>query len=424
MNVWYFVILTVFVFFWGVDVLLDVLNLSHLKKTGFVVPALLVEEVDGEQFKRINQYTEEKLKFGLIHKTFHSLILLVFVFLGIINIYNNLIFSLNLNYYVNGIVYLFGLILLSVLLEIPFALYSIFKIEKRYDFNTMSLKIWIIDFIKSLFLSFVIFAVLIGVSFFLMRTLFNWWIWVWFALLVFSLFIMYISPYVIEPLFNKFVPVEDNELVSKLTEMLSIAGIKIKRVLKIDASKRTKHTNAYFSGIGKTKRIVLYDTLLEKLNTQEIAAVIAHEAGHWKKKHIIKRLILIESILFIICGMAYQIINSDFIIKVFGIHTKGFYPIETYLPCIIFLVYFLFSLTSYPFTPIMNSISRADEKEADDYATKLSRNTEDLSAALKKLSTDNLSNLNPHRLYSLFHYSHPPLLERLVYLEKIKKKLR
>lgn len=385
------------------------------------VPELFSNDIDENEFRRINEYTTEKLKFELIHKTFHSLIFLFFIFFGIINIYNEIIFSWKLNYYLNGIVYLYLLVLLSTLLEIPFAFYSTFRIENKYNFNNTSLKLWIIDFIKSLVISFVIFSMLIGVSFLLMRVLFYWWIWVWLTLLFFSLFIMYISPYVIEPLFNKFIPVEDIELISKLTGLLRNAGIKLSCVLKIDASKRTKHTNAYFSGIGRTKRIVLYDTLLAKLTTDEIVSVIAHEAGHWKMKHILKRFILIESILLLVCNLAYQIINSDFVIKIFGIHTIGFYSNETYLPCVLFLVFFLFTLLSYPFNPIMNSISRSDEREADAYAVKLVGNAEDLSMALRKLSKDNLSNLNPHRLYSLFHYSHPPLSERLENLKKLKK---
>ena len=420
MSVWYFALLSAFALFFAVDIFLDFLNLKHLKKMGSVVPELFSGDVDEKEFKRINEYTAEKLNLGLIQKTFHSLILLFFVFFGIINLYNDILFSWKLNYYFNGIVYLYLLILLSTFLEIPFALYSTFKIEKKYNFNNISLKLWVVDLIKSLVISFVIFSVLIGVSFLLMRVIFYWWIWVWLALLLFSLFIMYISPFVIEPIFNKFVPVDDSELVNKLTEILRNAGVKLTRVLKIDASKRTKHTNAYFSGIGRTKRIVLFDTLLEKLNINEIVSVIAHEAGHWKKKHILKRFILIESMLLIICNISYQIINSDFVINIFGIHTTGFYPVETYLPCVLFLVFFLFNLVSYPFTPIMNSISRTDEREADSYAAELVGNTEDLSSALKKLSKDNLSNLNPHRLYSLFHYSHPPLSERLASLKKLK----
>lgn len=419
MSIWYFTILSVFVLFFAVDMLLDFLNLNHLNKKGSVVPELFLDDLDEKEFKRINEYTAEKLKFGLIHKTFHSLIILFFIFLGMINLFNDILFSWKLNYYLNAIVYLYLLILLSTFLEIPFSLYSTFKIEKKYNFNNMSLKLWVVDFIKSLIISFIIFSVLISVSFLLMRVLIYWWIWIWLALLLCSLFLMYLSPLVIEPLFNKFVPVEDAELVNKLTELLSNAGIKLSRVMKIDASKRTKHTNAYFSGIGRTKRIVLFDTLLAKLNTNEIVSVIAHEAGHWKKKHILKRFILIESILLIVCHLSYQIINSDFVIKIFGIHTMGFYSIETYLPCVLFLVYFLFALAAYPFAPIMNSISRTDEREADAYAAELVGNTEDLSMALKKLSRDNLSNLNPHRLYSLFHYSHPPLIERLASLKKL-----
>lgn len=421
MNNWYLIFLSLFILIFLFDGFLDCLNLRHLRKTGNIVPECFDGEIDVAELERINSYTREKLIFGLIHKTFNTLVIFVFIFLGLINFYNSLILSLNLNYYLNGILYLYILILLLSLLDIPFNLYSIFRIEKKYNFNTMSLKLWFLDIIKSQVISFIIFSILVFVSFFIVRTVFNWWIWVWLALFLFSLFIMYISPIIIEPLFNKFVVVEDDTLIGKLTDIMERAGIRLSRVLKVDASKRTKHTNAYFSGIGKVKRIVLYDTLLEKLNIQEIAAVIAHEAGHWKKKHILKRIIFIEAILFIACNLAYQIINSDFVIKVFGIQSFGFHSIEAYLPCVLFLVFFLFGLLSYVFMPIMNSISRNDEKEADVYAVKLVGDSEDLSSALRKLSKDNLSNLNPHKLYSFFHYSHPPLIERLASLEKLKR---
>ncbi|HBM15844.1 MAG TPA: peptidase M48 [Lentisphaeria bacterium] len=419
MNIFFWLILLAFVIFFLWDVFLDILNIRNLRSNRENIPASFTEMIDSAEFKKISSYTDEKLSFGIIHKSFHSLIMLVFIFGGLINYYNGMIFSLKLNYYLNGIVYFYLIALIAAVIEIPFNLYSTFKIEKKYGFNTMSIKLWIEDFIKSQIISLILLSILVIVPFAIIRYLFNWWIWVWMALFLFSIFMLYISPYVIEPLFNKFTPVEDDNLLGVLSEVLARAGIKLKKVVKIDASKRTKHINAYFSGIGKVKRIVLYDTLLEKLNAQEIVSVLAHEAGHWKKKHILKRIIIIEAILLLICNLAYQVINSDFIIRAFEITTKGnLYSNEIYLPCIIFMVYFLFSLVLYPFSPFMNYMSRLDEKEADLYACKLVGNSSNLISSLKKLAKDNLSNLCPHKLYSLFHYSHPPIAERLEYLKK------
>lgn len=214
MTIWYFSILSIFVLFFCVGALLDFLNLQKLKKCGYAVPEMFAGYIDEKQLERMNEYTTEKLKLGFIQKTFHSIITIIFIFFGVINLYNDFLFSLNLNYYFNGIFYLYILILLSTFLEIPFDLYSTFKVEKKYSFNTMSLKLWIIDTIKSLVVSFIMFSVLISGSFLLMRSIFYWWIWLWLALLFFSLFIMYISPYIIEPLFNRFIPVEDDELAS------------------------------------------------------------------------------------------------------------------------------------------------------------------------------------------------------------------
>lgn len=402
------------------DILLDVLNLKHIERESRSLPDCLASEIDAQGLERINSYTGEKLRFEIIRKSYRALLLLVFVFLGAINIYNYFIFSIRLNYYFNAIAYIYGLCLLSSILEIPFDLYSTFRIEKKYNFNTMNIRLWVVDFVKSQLMLLILLSLVLCAALFIMRYVYNWWLLLWTALLLFSLFMMYVSPYLIEPLFNKFTPVDDSLLTEGIAALLGRAGIKLKRVMKIDASKRTRHTNAYFSGIGKVKRIVLYDTLLEKLNYEEILAVLAHEAGHWKKKHLLKRMILIEAVLLIFCSLAWQLINSDFVICVFNITVSSANALETYLPCVLFMLYFLSSLALYPFLPLMNHLSRCDEKEADAYSCTLTGGNQALVSALVKLAKDNLSNLNPQKLYSVFHYSHPPICERLEWINRLK----
>jgi STE24 endopeptidase len=183
-------------------------------------------------------------------------------------------------------------------------------------------------------------------------------------------------------------------------------GIKVRRVFRIDASKRTKHTNAYFTGIGKVKRIVLYDTLIEKMDRDEILSVLAHEAGHWKKKHLLKNIIVTEAIALIALYVSYHLLQSDILLDILSIEKSSFFAKVVILG-------FIGSIVSFPFSPLFNYFSRRHENEADRYSYELTENKESMISALVKLSKDNLSNLHPHPLYALFHYSHPPVLERI-----------
>jgi STE24 endopeptidase len=191
-------------------------------------------------------------------------------------------------------------------------------------------------------------------------------------------------------------------------------GITVKRVFKIDASKRSRHTNAYFTGIGKTKRIVLYDTLMERMSKNEILAVLAHEVGHWKRKHIFKRIILFELLSLMAAFIAFNILQSDFLADIFLIK-------ETTLFSKLVILSFIFSIIAAPFSPLFSYLSRRHENEADQYAVDLTEDPESLAASLIKLSRDNLSNLHPYPLYAVFHYSHPPVVERVRKIRGISK---
>ena len=417
MDTVYFVfILFVYLFFRGLEFIIDYLNLKHLKKFGDVIPEGFENIIEVEELSKIKSYTIEKTKFGFFHNSFTILIAGVFFFCGIINIYNEILLSFTSNYYLNGIFYFWLLTFLGGVLSIPFDLYSTFKIEKKYGFNTMTLKLWLIDFLKSAVISFVLLAILVSLAFFVIKHVQYWWFFVWGSFSLFSIFMLYISPYVIEPLFNKFEQLKEEMLKDKLVAVMAKVGIKVSKVLKMDASKRTKHTNAYFSGIGKVKRIVLFDTLIEKMNHDEILSIVAHEAGHWKRKHILKRILVFELIFMAGIYLAYLLSKSTFLFSVFGIARKTGVSPEMYMPCLLVLVYFIFSLAIFLLAPLLNYRSRLHEKEADLFAVNLAGTSEHLVNGLKKLSADNLSNLYPHPLYSIFHYSHPPILERIKYI--------
>jgi STE24 endopeptidase len=225
---------------------------------------------------------------------------------------------------------------------------------------------------------------------------------------------MYISPYVIEPLFNKFTPIEDERLTERIRHMLLKIGITVNRVFRMDASKRSRHTNAYFSGIGRVKRIILYDTLLETMSQDEIIAVLAHEAGHWKRKHILKMIVATEILSFLILYGVFRIFQTDYLTGLFMIQQETIFAE-------IVLIGFLGGIISLPFTPLSSSISRWFEREADRFAFSLSGDNEAMASALIKLSKDNLSNLHPHPLYAAFYYSHPPMVERIGHIQRMKR---
>jgi STE24 endopeptidase len=295
----------------------------------------------------------------------------------------------------------------NTFISIPFSLYSTFRIENKYGFNTMTIKLWLADLLKSLLLSTVMMAVVITACLWIViKSPEYWWLFVWGFFFVFSLFVMYISPYVIEPLFNKFTPLEGEGLEEKIKGMLGKAGIRVSRVFKIDASKRSRHTNAYFTGIGRVKRIVLYDTLLQKMDEDEVLAVLAHEAGHWKKKHVLKMIVIFEMISLAAAYISFRILQTDTLADLFNIVEKTFFAKLVVLG-------FIFGIVSFPFTPLFSYLSRRHEKEADRFASELTSNPGSLATSLIKLSKDNLSNLHPHPIYAGFYYSHPPVVERV-----------
>jgi STE24 endopeptidase len=305
----------------------------------------------------------------------------------------------------------FGIIgLASDLLNIPFSLYDSFIIEKRFGFNTMTIRTFITDHIKSWLLALLVGAPVLGlITWFYYRTGPSFWIFAWMLIAVFSVFINLFYSELIVPLFNKQTPLEAGSLRDKIEEFAGKTGFILRNIYVIDGSKRSTKANAYFSGFGPKKRIVLFDTLLKELSEDEIVAVLAHEIGHYKKKHILKSLI---SSVFITGGMLFLfslVVNNPLLSS--AVRVKG---ASFHIGLIVFGI--LYSPLSLVIGLISNYISRRNEFEADEFAGK-HFSKQSLSSALKKLSVKNLSNMVPHPTYVFFHYSHPPLLKRLEKLE-------
>lgn len=400
----------------GFEYALRFLNYRHLLSFGLIVPDAFRNLIDENLLKKTRAYTLEHMKFGTVSSLFEDCLLLIFIF-GILNFYNSWILSFKLPFILEGLAFFLILVLVKTIINIPFDLYDSFKIENKYGFNNMTVTLWISDFLKGILISAVMMSLLLSAAFWLVLKFPDmWWFAVWLFLFIFTIFMMYISPYVLEPLFNKFTNIDDPEFEGAIKELLEKAGIHVSRVFKMDASKRTNHSNAYFSGIGKTKRIVIYDTLLANLSKDEILAVLAHEAGHWKKKHILKNIIMIELFSLIGIYLAFLALKSNYLTELFMIQQSSF--------CAkLIILSFIASIVTWPFTPLFNLISRYFEREADDFACNLTGNGNELASALVKLSKDNLSNMHPHPLYWKFHYSHPPVEVRVNYLNAYQKNI-
>ena len=394
---------------------LEYLKLSYLKKYGAVVQPEFAGSIDQKLLDSSSSYTIESTKFGIASSLFSNVLLIAFFFAGILNTYAAWIASLHLNYIVTGIVFFLLLVYADTFLTIPFNVYQTFKIEKKFGFNTMTATVWLTDFIKSLLISTVLLSLVTAAGLWLIeKSPLHWWLWVWLFFLTFSIFMMYISPYVIEPLFNKFFPVEDESLKTGIQQLTEKVGVKISKVLKMDASKRTKHTNAYFTGIGRVKRVVLFDTLLNSMSREEILVVLGHELGHWKKKHVLKQLVLMEVISLAVLYLSFRLMQGGLLLEWFGITTNSLFAK-------IAILMFLGTIAAFPFTPAFSLFSRRHEREADTFACELTHDPGSMISALVKLSKDNLSNLHPHPVYSAFYYSHPPVTERIQHIKEWNK---
>jgi len=394
--------------------LLTYINVSHLRSHGHDVPAVFEGEIDEATLARMTEYTAESSRFGAVAHLFDDAITLLVLLSGFLPLLVGIVLSWNLHFILSGLIFFGALALLSGILDIPFSLYSTFVIEKRYGFSTITMRLWITDLIKGLLISAVLSGILLGAMLALVyyaeRT---WWLWAWLFFSVFQMLIVWLYPLLIAPLFNKFEPIENETLKEAIIALMARVGLKTGGVFQVDAGKRSKHTNAYFTGFGKTKRIVLYDTLLKSHAPDEILSVLAHEAGHWKKRHIIKQLVLTETVSLVFLYLVYRLIDWPLLYQTFGFGEKISYVG-------LLLIAALFGPVAFFLTPIGAMLTRRFEREADDFCYNLVGTTMPMINALKRLAKDNLANLHPHPFYAWFYYSHPPLTERIARLLRMR----
>jgi STE24 endopeptidase len=384
------------------------INLQHLKQYGSHVPDGFEGSIDAEKLRRSSAYTLDSSRLSLWDSLFDNALLILFLFGGLITTNDRFIGSISGSPVVSAILFFLLLSWVTTLLGIPFDLYGTFRIEARYGFNTTTPRIWITDFLKSQAIGSLLLSFLIAAVFWLIGwSPQHWWLWVWGFMALFSLFMMFISPYVIEPLFNKYEPVTEEGLEDDIRVMMEKAGLKVGKVQQMDASRRSNHSNAYFTGIGKVKRIVLYDTLIKQMSHEEIVAVLAHEIGHWKKGHVWKRLLWAEVLALAGSWLGFKLLAWQGLPGLLGL------PGDISLPAKMVVLGFIASLALFPLAPFSAWRSRCHEREADRFASDLTGKPEHLASALIKMSAENLSNLFPHPWYAAFHYSHPPVVERV-----------
>lgn len=403
-------LLILFIVVVAARLLLRRLNLRYLMEHGHEVPEGFQTLIDGELLAKSSDYTEANSRLGLVESLCANLLLALFLFGGLLAWYDRWIVSLTDSFIGQGVFFITVLMLVQTILDVPFSLYRTFVLEERFQFNTSTPRIWLTDLIKSLGIGLLLLALLTSGALALVQSFpESWWLWVWALFTGVSVLLMFLSPVLIEPLFFKFRPLQNEQLAARVKEVMARAGLRIDRVQEVDASRRSKHSNAYFTGIGRVKRIVLFDTLLDQMDDDEIIAILAHEAGHWKLGHIWKRLLLMATASLAICWLAWQSLAWGGLPAMFGLQSLSFTGQ-------VLLLGFLAGLAGFPLTPISSALSRHHEWQADRFSLNLTGHSEPLARALVKLSRENLSNLHPHPLYAWFYYSHPPVVMRVARL--------
>ena len=388
-------------------------QIRHVMQHRDGVPAAFAATIPLESHQKAADYTVTKSRFGLLEIAFGSAVLLGWTLLGGLDTLNRAIGTLGLEAYgslVPQLALLAAFVVINGLLGLPFTLYSTFKIEERFGFNKMTLRLWLTDLVKSTLVGVVIGLPIVALILWLMGSAGRlWWLWAWSVWMGFNLLVLVLYPTVIAPLFNKFKPLEDETLKARVTALMQRCGFAAKGLFVMDGSKRSAHANAYFTGFGAAKRVVFYDTLLKQLNPGEVDAVLAHELGHFKHKHIIKR--IASMFAMSLAGFALLGWLSS---QVWFYTGLGVRPDLANSNDALALLLFLLAapLFSFFISPVTAQFSRKHEFEADAYAVSKT-DGRDLQSALLKLYKDNASTLTPDPVFVKFYYSHPPASERL-----------
>ncbi len=404
MNIYAIIILATIAIDFILDIASNYLNLKSLSKKS---PAEFDGVYDEDTYAKSQLYTKVRTKFGFLTGGFDLVLLLGFWFSGGFNWLDEMVRAWGFGEMVTGLLFIGILLVAKSIIGLPFSIYSTFVIEERFGFNKTSPKTFVLDLVKGLGLGLLIgMPLLAGILWFFMFAGSLAWLYAWGAVTAFTLIMQYVAPTWIMPLFNKFTPLEDGTLRAAIESYTDKVDFPLQGLFVIDGSRRSSKSNAFFTGFGKNKRVALYDTLIENHTQEELVAVLAHEIGHYKKKHIIK-------------GMISSILQTGvmfFLLSVF-LHAEGlfsaFYMDELSVYAGLIFFGMLYAPVSMILSIFVQMSSRKHEFEADSFAAETTEKPESMISTLKKLSKDNLSNLTPHPFYVFLNYSHPPVLERI-----------
>jgi STE24 endopeptidase len=394
---------------YATSTLLDVLNLGYVKRQSAAVPKGFSDFIDLPTYQKSIEYTEAKTRFGLVSNFYDSIILAVVVLSGLLPwLYTSLSVIFGFGIWGQTLV----LFLIAVILGLPgmpFEWWSTFRIEERFGFNKSTQKLWVVDKVKGFMLGFGIGYPLLALLIFLVTSAGDlWWVWGFTVFFLFQLVMVVAYPMFIMPLFNKMEPMAAGELKDRLFALAERTGFKAQTILVIDGSKRSGHSNAFFAGFGRFRRIVLYDTLIEQMSHEELEAVLAHEIGHYKMGHIPKMILLSGITTFAMFALLGWLAGGTWLAEAFHFSAA---VAEQFVP-VLLLFMLLSGLLTFWLSPFSSLWSRKHEYEADAFARDAMDSSEPMIRALRKLHKENLSNLTPHPIYSRFYYSHPTLLER------------
>jgi len=394
---------------------LDIRHRRHVVAHRDRVPADFAGRIDLEDHRRAADYTVAKLRIGLIEIVIDTVVLLALTLGGVLGLIDEALRAWLGGGYLQGLVLFACVGLLGFVIGLPASLYRTFRIEARFGFNKLTWPLWFADLAKGAALTVLIGGPLLLAVLWLMDVMGKtWWLYVWLLWLGTNLLVLFLYPTVIAPLFNKFTPLEDGSLKQRIEALLARCGFSASGLFVMDGSKRSAHGNAYFTGFGRAKRIVFFDTLLEKLAPEEIEAVLAHELGHFRHRHVIKRIALSAVLSLGFLWLLGQLIDQPWFFAGLGVGAGGTEPTtRTAMGLLLFSM--VLPVFLFPLAPLTSALSRRHEYEADAYAAKQTAAT-DLVAALVKLYRDNAATLTPDPLHSLFHDSHPPASQRIARL--------
>ena len=404
MSIYFIIIIGIIVFEYLLSFLVKILNINALDPN---LPSEFIDTFDQDKYTKSQDYTKTNTKFSFVTSTFSLCVSLYFILGGIYNTIDLYVRSLGYNQEVTGLLFFLLLFIITDLLNIPFSIYKTFVIEEKYGFNKTTIQTYCLDKLKQYFLMILIGApVLYLILYFFGNFTEYGWFYVWIFLIAFSIVMQPIFNAFIAPMFNKFTPLKEGALLDKIKTYLSEVNFPVKKLEVVDGSKRSSHSNAYFSGIGKNKRIALFDTLVDQMEDDEILAVIAHEVGHYKLKHIYSGIFLSSLQSGIMLYIMSLFLNNESLFAVFGMQELSIYAS---------LVFFsmLYAPISLLLGIFFSIISRRNEFSADAYSAQTAKMPKSLISALKKMSKENLSNLTPHWLNVFLNYSHPPVLDRI-----------